>query len=918
MLSRAFRPFAPLLAGSLPLLAASSTALAQAAPFAPSTDRGANASNGADPLASASPSPSAAPADNATPRLLHFVPAEYPAEARAQNIEGAVLLTLTIDEHGRVSEATVSEGLGHGLDEAALAAARQFDFTPARQNGQPVRARIRYRYRFTLSAEASSAPQGPVAIVRGVVRDGQNHPLANASVTLHRPDGHEAQAITDARGAFRFELDVAGVFSVEVGAEGYRPYRSEEQVFARDDVQVVYRLVPVPVAASSAAPADTGENPAITVRGTRPPREVTRTTIERREMMRIPGTGGDALRSLQNLPGMARPPFTSGALIVRGAAPSDTQIFADGTEIPLLYHFGGLSSVIQTEMLDRIDFYPGNFSARYGRATGGIVDVGLRSPRRSGFHLVANFNFVDLSLFGEVAITPNLSVAVGVRRSVIDLILGAVLPRIDGIGFTALPVYSDYQPVIEDRPAPNHRLRFAVFGDDDNLSIVLRDPPDNAPTLAGGFSFATRFHIAQLSWVADLAPTTRMSTTFSVGYTAADLSASEIFKFKLSTVPIAFRYELSHTFSPFLRAHFGFDIQSGPATVSFTGLRIDQNAPVQDLSSAQRIASDINSFSYRPATYIEAEVTPVRGFRLVPGLRVDYFRELSAAIVQPRMSFRWDLARNFSIKGGIGLYAQPPQFAQSSNAPNSFFPGATIGNPHLLPQRAMHYGLGIEHTFDWIPSAPWLANVSLSVQGFYKSLEDLVVSTPTSVLLQNPLAPPYSNEGTGRVFGMELLLRYRATERFFGWIAYTLMRSTRTDHPGQDEHLFQYDQTHILTAIASYNIGWGWEVGLRFRYVTGNLYTPMNRGSYNADSFQTGSTPGPQFSARVPDFHQLDLRIDKTWRFRNRGAFGLFLEVLNVYNNANPEGVQYNYNYTSSQNINGIPIYPNFGIRGEY
>ena len=108
MLSRAFRPFAPLLAGSLPLLAASSTALAQAAPFAPSTDRGANASNGADPLASASPSPSAAPADNATPRLLHFVPAEYPAEARAQNIEGAVLLTLTIDEHGRFSEATVS------------------------------------------------------------------------------------------------------------------------------------------------------------------------------------------------------------------------------------------------------------------------------------------------------------------------------------------------------------------------------------------------------------------------------------------------------------------------------------------------------------------------------------------------------------------------------------------------------------------------------------------------------------------------------------------------------------------------------------------------------------------------------------------------------------------------------------------
>jgi TonB family protein len=908
------RLFGCAIALTLPL-AHAANARAQAAPFQPSTARVGGAAS--DSTTSGSPSPSPAQADNAPPRLLHFVPAVYSDEARAQNIEGSVVLQLTIDETGHVTDAEVTQGLGHGLDEAAIAAARQFEFSPARQNGQPSRARIRYRYRFTLHT-ASEAPQGPNAILRGIVRDAQNRPLANAAVTLHRPDGADARVVTDATGAFRFELDAVGVMSVEVAAEGFRPYRSEEQLFERDDVQVIYRLVPAAPTLASAAPTDDGATQTITVRGARPPREVTRNTIERREMMRIPGTGGDALRSIQNLPGMSRPPFTSGALIVRGAAPSDTQVFVDGTDIPLLYHFGGLSSVIQTEMLDRIDFYPGNFSARYGRAMGGIVDVGLRSPRTQGYRAVANFNFVDLSLFGEVAITRNLSVEVGFRRSIIDLILGLVLPRIDGIGFTALPVYYDYQAVIDYRPAPNHRIRLAVFGDDDNLSIVLRDPPDAAPTLAGGFSFATRFHIAQLSWVADLAPGTRSTAIFSVGYTAADLSASELFKFRLSTFPIAFRYELSHTFNQFLRGHIGFDIQSGPATVSFNALRFDMNAPVQDPSTAQRISSDINTFAYRPATYVEAEISPTRTFRLVPGIRVDWFREIQAASVQPRFSFRWELARNFAIKGGVGLYTQPPQFAQSTDAANTSFGGQPIGNPHLLPQRAMHYGLGVEHTFDWIPSAPWLANLSLSVQGFYKSLDSLVVTPTTDERRANPDIPPYISEGTGRVYGMELLLRYRATERFFGWIAYTLMRSTRTDHPGGPEVLFAYDQTHILTAIGSVNLGRGWEVGLRFRYVTGNLYTPYMGATYNADSFTYTPIPGPTNSARVADFHQLDLRIDKTWRFRRRGMFGIFLEVLNVYNNANQEGVQYNYNYTQHQPINGIPIYPNFGIRGEY
>ena len=142
------------------------------------------------------------------------------------------------------------------------------------------------------------------------------------------------------------------------------------------------------------------------------------------------------------------------------------------------------------------------------------------------------------------------------------------------------------------------------------------------------------------------------------------------------------------------------------------------------------------------------------------------------------------------------------------------------------------------------------------------------------------------------------------------------MRSERRDTPFSPWRLFDYDQTHILTMLASYRIGWGIQVGFRFRYVTGSPMTPVIGSFYNADSMQYVPVNGDVNSVRSEAFHQLDLRIDKSFRF-SWGSFGAYLEVLNVYNHRSQEGTQYNYNYTSSVPLSGLPIFPNLGLRGE-
>src|SRR5205823_10318958 len=119
----------------------------------------------------------------------------------------------------------------------------------------------------------------------------------------------------------------------------------------------------------------------------------------------------------------------------------------------------------------------------------------------------------------------------------------------------------------------------------------------------------------------------------------------------------------------------------------------------------------------------------------------------------------------------------------------------------------------------------------------YKGLWDLIVHTDAletvnGVTRQRLL----DNAGVGRVYGLELLLRKELSERFFGWIAYTLSRSDRVDRPGLSQRLFDFDQTHNLTAIASYEFAPRWQLGVRMRLISGNPDTPVIGSRYLARS----------------------------------------------------------------------------------
>lgn len=77
---------------------------------------------------------------------------KYTDEARAAGDEGTVVLDLVVDENGRARDIHVTDGLPHGLTEAAVKALQECRFTPGEKDGKAVPVKIRgFKIHFVLS-----------------------------------------------------------------------------------------------------------------------------------------------------------------------------------------------------------------------------------------------------------------------------------------------------------------------------------------------------------------------------------------------------------------------------------------------------------------------------------------------------------------------------------------------------------------------------------------------------------------------------------------------------------------------------------------------------------------------------------------------------------------------------------------------
>lgn len=841
------------------------------------------------PPSGAAPSGAEAPATveiAVAPTVVSTPPVAWPAEALAAGVEAEVLLGVDLAADGTVLDARVVEGAAESpwaaaFDAAALAAVRQYRFTPALDAaGVAVPAQLLYRYRFTVARAAAVSVEGAVLATDGA-------PVAGATVRLLGPDGQLREVTSGGDGAFSLAGLPAGPYAVAVTAAGFETTTAQVEVRDGRVAVATVRLTPSDVADLDLSALETVE-----VVAERPTTEVIERVLSTEEIQYLPGTGGDVVRVVQNLPGVARAPLGVGQLIIRGSAPEDSSFFLDGASIPIVFHFAGFSTILNGDALEEVAYLPGNFSVRYGRTLGGLVDLRTRDALPEESRGYVSVDLIQATAYVEQKIGARTALTVSGRRSYVDAILNPILNSGEMGGGIRAPRYWDASArLFHERPGGGTLDLLAIYSDDGFR--VLGEEEDEVV-----IGLTTTFARLRGRWLEPLRGGWQNELTLIGGpddqsfFFAGEAGAFE----RSQTVGLREELRREAGADQPLGLRFGLDTYAGREAFEYD---VEVFSPYE-ASAAWFVA---------PAAYAEASWI-VGPLTLSPGLRADalaYDTGYASLTADPRLSARLVAGPTTAVKLGVGRYSSFPTLRQVT-------PEAD-GNPDLHAAYAIQSAIGVEQQV----GSRFRADATVFCSGQYERVvgrEDrfrFFTGPP-------PIGPfdedPYANDGTGRIYGAETLLRYDGPTTL-AFLSATFSRSSRVDRPGEEAQLFEYDQPVVLNALASQELPRGWRVGARARFSSGNPYTPVVNRIYDLSSRSFFPVYGERDSARLPPFWAVDVRVDKEWAFR-RWTLTTYLDLQNAFNTQNVEVMAWTYDYGEEDPITGLPILPSLGLKGEW
>jgi hypothetical protein len=709
-----------------------------------------------------------------------------------------------------------------------------------------------------------------VITVRGRVINSLGRPVRGATVTV---EGETAGVKTASDGWFKLEAPMGATLVVE--ATSYEVGLATVTGPRLDEIVLL----------TSAQTSET-----IEVSGEAPPAAPGAAKLDRQELQRVPGTGGDIVRALTVMPGVVnlQIPLGYSGVVIRGSSPQDSKVLIDDFEIPVLFHNIGFRAVIPAEAIQSLDFIPGGFDVAYGRASSGIVSLVTR-PGSEHRTTQAEVSFIDGGLLAQGLIGPKTRYMFGLRRSTIDFVLPSLIPDSVDLSLTTVPSYYDEQLRIDHELNSKWRLALSSVGTIDTFELYATTDTDSQTKR---FFNRTRFVRLTASanyhdgpWNAKLA-LSGLAPEF-----VFEAGAYQYINVRQPTITP--RAEVTRTYDKALGLtnvewRGGAEMQLGRTTIK-SALPLEMREGEEFMGYDPRDTSQAfkGSFwipDFAAWTAIAANLDP--RIRVTLGLRGDAFTRPGEVVPQPRGEIKVKVAPKWTARLSSGRYVRPPEF-QSEN---------------------LYTNIESEHSTQNIVGLQWepVDGARVQTSAYYTDRTNLITRISGAEL---------GNEGRGTTVGGELLATYRGGP-WFTWLSYSYSHSTRIDHPGDKSRLFTFDQPHSMNAAASWQHK-RWTLGGRFQLYSGLPYTPAIGGVLSSDRNFYIPIYGEPNSERAPLHHQLDLRIDRTSHW---GPIKItqFLDVQNVYMNDTVVGYFYGFDYTQRAAFRTLPILPTAGLRGEF
>ncbi len=633
--------------------------------------------------------------------------------------------------------------------------------------------------------------------------------------------------------------------------------------------------------------------------------QISKLEVTQKEITMLPSTGGEAdiLQYLQVLPGIVSTGDQGGQIYIRGGSPIQNKIMLDGLTIYNPFHSVGFYSVFETELIKNVDVLTGGFNAEHGGRISAVVDIKTREGNKKRFGgQVSASPFMGKALLEGPIIKleedkGSLSFVLTGKQSLISetsKTLYDYASRNDSIG---LPFsFTDLYGKISYATNNGSKFNFFGFNFQDDF-----DDPSVAKigwTTSGG---GMNFNLLPANSSLILNGTIGFSDYQSEFKESAEAPRSSGIREIFMGLDFGF-------FANTYEFNYGLEVKSIRTDFDFT------NPFGVSLSQFQNTTELAGFFKFRKAwdkVVIE------------PSIRMQYYASLSEPSFEPRFGLKYNITDFLRFKAAGGLYSQNLISADNERDVVKLFTGFLSGpDQNFLDLDGMDVSSKLQtsrHLIAGFEIDP-MPNMEVNLEGYIKDFPQLVIINRNRLSVRDA---DYATE-TGEAYGVDLSVKYQQQDWYL-WGTYSLAYVNRFD--GIQEYRTVFDRRHNFNFLASYNFGANkdWQASFRWNFGSGFPFT-QTQAFYNYLPFLDGvstdyltSNPdnvGIIYSdvrngGQLPDYHRLDLSVQKTFEFTKNVNLEVLASITNAYDRDNI----FYFDRIRYERVDQLPILPSVGLK---
>jgi hypothetical protein len=614
-------------------------------------------------------------------------------------------------------------------------------------------------------------------------------------------------------------------------------------------------------------------------------------TIGIGEIEKSPGANRDISKVIQSFPGVQSTPAYRNDIIIRGGGPSESRFYLDGVEVPFINHFatqgasGGPVGIINADFIREVNYYSGAFPANRGNALSGVLEFNQidGNPDKTNFQFTLGASEIAGTVDGPIG--EKTTYVISARRSYLKFLFNILeLPF--------LPTFNDIQFKVKSRIDKKNELTFVGLGSKDlfDLNLGIENPDESQQYILSQIPVNEQWsytiggvykHFEKHSFQTLVVSRSHFNNS-TIKYLDNDDSseANKTIDYSSEEMENKVRFENTSRFGDY-KLNVGANVDF----VTYTN-----TSQLQKFYNNEIVNIDYNTklnlVKWGFFGQISKNIFSER-LLLSLGLRTDannYSSEMNNMFKQfsPRFSASYSLTNQWSLNFNTGRYYQLPAYTSLGFKENDML---------INKQNKLQY-ISVDHLIGGLEFRP-SSTVLFSVEGFWKNYRNYPYSINDSISLANKGADfgvvgdeAILSTSKGHAYGAEFQTRINAKKGNLN-LSYTLVRSEFDDSRGNFLPS-SWDSKHLIALTGTRELKNNWRIGGRWRFVGGLPYTPwdLEKSSY-VDIWNLSGGPSLDYSKlnslRFPAFHQLDLRVDKSF-YLDKITAKFYIDIQNIYN----------------------------------